>query len=80
MSVTNYMAYVAHEKCGCMTGATVDEPQYAKATAKDVADWIKDGRTVEHVSGDIVRKTFAVCPKNPAIRWNEPECKACAEH
>jgi len=48
--------YIAKNKgCGCVTAACVDEPQYAKETAKDVAEWIKEGRIVEHITAETVR-------------------------
>ena len=71
--------YIAKERCGCITGAAVDEPQYAKQTAKDVAEWIADGRTIERVSLDIVKASFAQCPRTPTVRWNRRECKTCQE-
>lgn len=71
--------YIARERCGCITGAAVDEPQYAKAVAKDVADWIKDGRTVERVPTTVVREHFARCSRKPTVRWHDHECKTCKE-
>lgn len=44
-----FYAYVGVTPCGCRPMCCVDEPQYAKDTAKFVADAIKNGNTVERV-------------------------------
>jgi hypothetical protein len=75
--MSDFMCYVAKEKCDCMTGVCVDEPQLAKYTAKDVADWIRDGRRVERVDGDIVKASFAKCPKYVGKRYEAKICKDC---
>ena len=48
---TESMAYIAvNRECGCATGIVVDDGHYQKQVARCVADFIKDGRTVEHVT------------------------------
>ncbi len=47
--------YVAFAPCGCLTGASVDDGQYPKSTAKDVAEWIRDGYSVERKTVEFVR-------------------------
>ena len=50
------MAYAARFPGTKGYGAiTVDMPEYAKATAKDVARWIRKGATIEHVSVEAAR-------------------------
>jgi hypothetical protein len=44
------MAYVAyHADCGKVVACTIDNPEHKKEVAKDVADWIRRGDTVEHI-------------------------------
>lgn len=45
--INTYIAKV--KECGCVVAACVDRPEYAKSTAKDVADWIKRGLVVERI-------------------------------
>jgi len=75
----SFMTYIAREKCGCVTAVCVDEPQYAKFTAKDIASWVKDGRIVERVTGDYARDNFCVCPKDNTKRWRREFCRACGQ-
>lgn len=58
--------YVGRCKCGSVVAAVVDTPGYEKATAKDVAGFIKDGLTIEQMDTEQVRVTLKVCacPKN----------------
>lgn len=61
-------AYVAFKDCGCAVAATVDEPQYAKETAKCVAKWIRGGLRVEQKTVGWVRENLHFCEhtKKPA--------------
>lgn len=56
-------AYIARCKCGCgaIVMATVDRPEYQKDVAKDVADAIRDGYTVEHVTVGYVHQAGFGC-------------------
>jgi hypothetical protein len=47
MSVDKY-CYIAKSKCGCITGVVTDMGD--KDTAKDVADFIKSGRTISRMT------------------------------
>ncbi len=40
-------AYVVIHDCGNICAAVVDDSDYAKETAKNVAGWIRKGRSVE---------------------------------
>ena len=60
--MNNFKAYIARESCGAITGAIVDEPQYKKDIAKEIAHWIREGCTVEHTDGEIVRQEFSKFP------------------
>lgn len=46
-------SYVAVQPCGCMTAWM--SARYAKDASREVANWIKDGLTVESVNVDDVR-------------------------
>ena len=63
------MAYVASCPHGHFVGVCVDEPAYAKSTAKDVADWIKRGCSVQHMTLEEARPLIKVDPQHLA------ECK-----
>lgn len=41
--------YIAVKKCGCIVGFSVDDKRIKKDTSVSVAQWIKDGLTVERV-------------------------------
>jgi hypothetical protein len=41
------MDYIARKKCGCVVGICIDHAD--KDTARRVADWIKDGLTIDRV-------------------------------
>ncbi len=75
--MTNWKAYIAKEKCGCVTGAVVDDKTRLKEVATDVAKFIKDGRTVEHVDGDTVKNLLAQCPFDESKHYNNKNCKDC---
>ena len=77
--MSDFMCYIAKEKCGCVTGACVDDPQFAKYTAKDISDWVKEGRIVERVPGQFVKDNFAICPKDPAKKYNTKVCEECEQ-
>lgn len=66
-------AYIAIAPCGCCHAVTVDEPQYAKDVAKDIADWVKRGSHVEHTTVDKARELIVFdCPHDP--KWGrEPK-------
>ena len=74
-----FMSYIAREKCGCVTGVTLDTPENRKAAAKDVAGWIKDGRVIERVDSGYVRTHFAECPKGIIGHYDRHYCRKC-EH
>lgn len=75
--MSKWMAYVAKEKCGCVTGAVVDDTTSPKEVAKDVAGFIIDGRIIERVDGDIVKKLLAQCPMDKTKFYNSETCKDC---
>ena len=57
----NKFAYVGTKPCGCTVAATVINPEWAKDTAKSVAQWIKDGYTVDKVSLEEVKIKLKSC-------------------
>lgn len=60
-------SYVARKACGCMVGATVDDPAHKKDVAREIAEWVREGLTIERVTHDVVRKEFmgSKCPHEP---------------
>lgn len=75
--MSDFMCYIAKEKCGCVTAGCVDDPQFAKYTAKDISDWIKDGRIVERVTGTYFKNNFCKCPKYSTKKWDTKSCRIC---
>ncbi|MDE2102427.1 MAG: hypothetical protein KGL39_34595 [Patescibacteria group bacterium] len=54
--------YLGRAPCGCIVAATVDYRN--KSTADDVAEFIRDGYSVERIEGDRV-KLGHTCGKRP---------------
>ena len=75
--MTNWMAYVAKEKCGCVTGAVIDDKTNPEEVAKDVANFIAGGRTIERVDGNTVRNLLAQCPYDDSKQYNHKICGEC---
>lgn len=61
------MAYIARCRCGCgsVVFATMDEPEFAKHTAKSIAKMIRDGYSIERVSLNSFR--MAHCSRQSAL-------------
>jgi hypothetical protein len=57
-------AYIARNKCGCVTAVCVDHPDLAKETAKDIAAYVRSGRTVERVAIEESRVMLRRCRCN----------------
>lgn len=77
----NVPAYIARCKCGCggIIMATVDRPEHAKDVARDVADAIRDGYTVEHVTVGYVRHTGILgCLREKKDREKQPDLPGVA--
>lgn len=47
--------------CGAYCAAVVDDPKYAKDTARSVSKMIQQGLTVTRVDADFVRANFGAC-------------------
>ncbi len=57
------MCYIGRKSCGCVVAATVDEPQYREDVAKDIADWLRSGLTIERVTVEYARQNLNFsCP------------------
>lgn len=62
------MAYLAISPCGCCSAVMSTGVDTPKEEAKQVSDWIKDGRTVERMTVEDARERFkADCPHTP--KW-----------
>jgi hypothetical protein len=48
-------AYIGRSPCGCITFATVDTPEHKCIVAKEVAQAMRDGLTIERVTVQFVR-------------------------
>lgn len=57
-------AYVGRARCGCIRMAVVDDPDRASRVAREVAEAIRAGETVERVACAYVR----------TMRWTRPDC------
>jgi len=65
---TEPMAYIATHSCGGWVLVTVDLPERAKDNAKEIAQCIRDGYTIERVTVQAVRTTLTMCECNKARR------------
>jgi Ethanolamine utilization protein EutJ (predicted chaperonin) len=67
-------AYIARCKCGCrgIVMCTVDRPEHAVDVAKEVADCIRDGLTVEHVTVGYVHEFGFGCEVENALAKLQP--------
>jgi hypothetical protein len=61
------MAYIGRCPCGCgaIPFATVDNPEWAKDTAKSIAQAIRDGYAIERVFLSEVR--MSTCKRQPDL-------------
>ena len=51
--------YIAREKCGCINAMAVDCPfTNREALADDIAQWIKEGRTVERMTTEQAKEEW----------------------
>lgn len=68
------MAYVATVPgCGCVVAATVDAPEYARDTAKEVASWVRRGLTISRHTVEAVRTMpFRTCPHRATGKRGQP--------
>ena len=58
-------------KCGAYCMAVVDDPEYAKDTAKAVSKMIQQGLTVTRVDSEFVRANFSGCTCHKAKQSNQ---------
>ena len=67
MSEAETMLYVAADPAqpGAAWAACVDDPRYAKYTAKDLSDWIRDGAIVMRVTPEVAREMMG--------KWIRPD-------
>ena len=73
------MFYVAvdRDQPGAAWAACVDKPEYAKDTAKDIADWIKRGASIERVNAETMQSMLAAWVR-PAKKIKRRESKQAA--
>ncbi len=57
--------YIGRYACGCAVTAVVDDPTYKKDTAKCIAQWIRDGMSVERGTCADTRLSEWPCPGKP---------------
>ena len=58
MSNADHPAYIGRSPCGCITFATVDMPEHKRTVAKEVAQAMRDGLTIERVTVQFVRENW----------------------
>lgn len=54
----NHPAYIGRSPRGCITFATVDEPERKRIVVKEVAQAMRDGLTIERVTVQFVRENY----------------------
>ncbi len=55
------VCYVGRKSCGCLVAAVVDLPGQEKETARDVAQFIREGYTVTRMESEEVRVQLHAC-------------------
>ena len=58
MIADDRMAYVGRQECGCIIAATVDNPAHKNHVANDLAEWVRDGLTIERLTLEEAREQF----------------------
>jgi hypothetical protein len=76
MSVMAYRASCTHGKVRVLM---VDEPQFAKDNAKEIASCIKGGLTIDRVTVEEARKSDMNCPECDAAFSAKKKRKATSE-
>ena len=69
---TEPMAYLGRKPCGCAVFCTVDRPERAKDTAREVAKEMRAGLTIERVTVEVARQAFSRCTHKKA-KAQQPE-------
>lgn len=59
--VGNPEAYIARQDCGCVVAVTVNMKHHPKDVARNVAEWIRDGLSVEGHAIEAVRQMVFGC-------------------
>ena len=49
------MAYIGRKPCGCVVAFTVDSAGHRRQVARETAQWIRDGLTIERHAVEAVR-------------------------
>jgi hypothetical protein len=57
--------YIGSYACGCAVAAVVDDPQFKKDTAKRIAEWVRNGMTVERLTCAATKLSAWPCPGKP---------------
>ena len=65
------MAYVAQKPCGCHVAATMIDERWRDETANDVAEWVRAGLTVKHMSIEETRTILGRCIHKAAVTTHE---------
>lgn len=58
-------AYIGRAECGCVVAVTVNMADHPKDVAKDVAEWIRDGLSIEGHTIEEVRAGPFGCKCQP---------------
>lgn len=65
--------YIGRKACGCVVAVVNDEPDEPKWTAKEVANLIKSGLTVERISFEQWRATDHTAIKFGCVHVSKPQ-------
>jgi len=65
--MSEQMFYVAEDpdQPGAAFASCVDRPEYAKSTAKDIADWLRRGGIIHRVNGETSMKMLSAWTTQP---------------
>ena len=59
--IESKFAYVATEKCGCVTGAFVESDRLRKELALQIGEWLLRGAKVDRRSTEWLKINFTKC-------------------
>jgi hypothetical protein len=63
MANENMPSYIARERCGCVVGAVVDDPNHPEQVKESLREFINDSLVIERVTVGYVREHFLdKCP------------------
>ena len=79
MASGDWIYFATDPKCGHIVAAVVDDPNHRKDTAKNLAEWVRDGYTITRgpsASGKGINWCSSDCPRMKEFRKLQAEADA----